>query len=98
MDAVGVLVGNLDAELLLDGHDDLDGVEAVEAKIVGEVGSGLDLFGQVRDYCTLRKNQVPPVFSENGTYVGVIVDLGKESCQQLFAQDISITKPVSRSL
>jgi hypothetical protein len=43
VDAVGVLVGNLDAKLLLNGHDDLDGVEAVEAEVVGEVGGGLDL-------------------------------------------------------
>lgn len=43
MDGVGVLVGDLDAELLLNGHDDLDGVQAVEAEVVGEVGSGLDL-------------------------------------------------------
>lgn len=43
VDAVGVLVGDLDAELLLDGHDDLNGVETVQAEVVGEVGSGLDL-------------------------------------------------------
>lgn len=43
MDGVGVLVGNLDAKLLLDGHDDFDGVEGVEAEIIGEVGDGLDL-------------------------------------------------------
>ena len=35
---------DLDAELLLAGHDDLDGVEAVEAEVVGEVGGGLDLW------------------------------------------------------
>jgi len=29
---------------LLDGHDDLDGVKAVQAEIVGEVGIGLDLY------------------------------------------------------
>lgn len=45
MDAVSVLVGDLDAELLLDGHDDLNGVEAVEAEVVGEVGGGFDLLG-----------------------------------------------------
>ena len=48
VDAVGVLVGDLDAELLLDGHDDLDGVEAVETEVVGEVGGGLDV-GRVVD-------------------------------------------------
>ena len=43
MDRVGVLVGNLDAELLLNGHDDLNGVKAVKTEVVGEVGGGLDL-------------------------------------------------------
>ena len=47
MDVVGVLVGDLDAELLLDGHDDLDGVEAVEAEVVGEVGGRLDVLDVV---------------------------------------------------
>lgn len=44
MDGVGILVGDLDAELLLNGHDNLDGVERVEAKVVGKVSAGLDLF------------------------------------------------------
>jgi hypothetical protein len=43
VNAVGVLVGDLDAELLLDGHDDLDGIEAVKTEVVGEVSGGLDL-------------------------------------------------------
>lgn len=61
VDGVGILVGDLNAELLLDGHDDFDGVEAVEAEIVGEVSSGLDLdkekfgldfgFGMVMEMC-----------------------------------------------
>jgi hypothetical protein len=37
VDGISVLVGDLDAELLLNGHDDLDGVETVEAEVVGEV-------------------------------------------------------------
>ncbi len=45
MDGVGILVGDLDAELLLDGHDDFDGVEGVKAEVVGEVCGGLDLWG-----------------------------------------------------
>lgn len=44
MDGVGILVGDLDAELLLDGHDDLDGVKGVEAEVVSEVSGGLDLY------------------------------------------------------
>jgi hypothetical protein len=47
VDRVGVLVGDLDAELLLDGHDDLDGIEAVETEVIGEVGGGLDLINGV---------------------------------------------------
>lgn len=46
VDGVGVLVGDLDAELLLDGHDDLNGVETVQAEVVGEVSGGLDLEGR----------------------------------------------------
>ena len=45
MDGIGVLVGDLDAELLLDSHDNFDGVERVEAEVVGEVSYGLDLEG-----------------------------------------------------
>src|SRR5882672_899709 len=37
-DLLGVLVGDLDAELLLEGHDQLDGVEAVGAEVVDERG------------------------------------------------------------
>lgn len=48
MDGVGVLVGDLNAELLLDGHDDLNGVKRVETEVVGEVSSGLDLFETIR--------------------------------------------------
>lgn len=44
MNGIGILVGNLNAELLLDGHDNLDGIEAVETKIVGEVSGRLELF------------------------------------------------------
>lgn len=43
MDTIGVLVRDLNAELLLDGHDNLNGVEAVEAEIVGEVRRRVDL-------------------------------------------------------
>lgn len=43
VNGIGVLVGDLDAELLLDGHDDLDGIEAVKTEVVGEVSGGLDL-------------------------------------------------------
>src|SRR5688500_79905 len=35
-DLLRVLVGDLDAELLLEGHDQLDGVEAVRAEVVHE--------------------------------------------------------------
>lgn len=48
MDGVGILVGDLDAELLLDSHDDLNGVERVEAEVVGEVSASLDLYFVLR--------------------------------------------------
>jgi hypothetical protein len=47
VDGVGVLVGDLNAELLLDGHDNLDSVKRVEAEVVGEVSGGLDLFNSL---------------------------------------------------
>lgn len=68
VDGVGVLVGDLDAEFLLDGHDDFDGVEGVEAEVVGEVGDGLDL------RCV--RVEIKGVLAVIGTYVGDIVDLG----------------------
>lgn len=54
MDGVGVLVGDLDAELLLDGHDDLNGVETVQAEVVGEVSGCLDLEGALDAGYSLR--------------------------------------------
>lgn len=44
-DPVGLGVGDLDGELVLDRHDDLHGVEGVEAEVVAEFGGGLDLGG-----------------------------------------------------
>src|SRR5512147_718643 len=41
-DLLGVLVGDLDAELLLERHHELDGVEAVRAKVVHERSLGSD--------------------------------------------------------
>jgi hypothetical protein len=35
-DGISILVGDLDSKLLLDGHDDLYGVERVEAEVFGE--------------------------------------------------------------
>ena len=62
MDAIGILVGDLNAEFLqtsyqydiirnhanghsylLNGHDDLNGIQAVQAEVVGEVRSTVDL-------------------------------------------------------
>ncbi len=43
LDLVSVLVGDLDRELLLDGHDHLDSVQRVQAEIRVEVGLEGDL-------------------------------------------------------
>ena len=43
VDCVGLFVGDLDAEFLFDGHDDLDGVETVEAEVVGKMRLACDL-------------------------------------------------------
>jgi hypothetical protein len=42
-DLVGVGVGDLDGKLLLEGHDELDDVERVEAQVLLEVCGGGDL-------------------------------------------------------
>src|SRR5450755_1715588 len=43
LDLLGVLVRDLDAEGLLEGHDELDGVERIRAEVVHERGLGLHL-------------------------------------------------------
>ena len=43
VDSVSLGVGDLNGELLLDGHDDLDGVERVEAEVRGERRGGGEL-------------------------------------------------------
>jgi len=39
------IVRDLDAELFLEGHDELDGVEAVRTQVLDEVGAIDDLLG-----------------------------------------------------
>src|SRR5258707_12021655 len=43
LDLLGGVVGNLDAEFLLERHHQLDGIEAVRAEVVDELGIFLDL-------------------------------------------------------
>ena len=43
LDLLGGIVGNLDAEFLFERHHQFDGVEAVGAQIVDELGVFLDL-------------------------------------------------------
>lgn len=56
VDGIGLLVGDLDAELLLYRHNNLNGIQAIETKVVGEVGSGLDLYAimSVQQFLTMR--------------------------------------------
>ena len=42
-DLLGVLVGDLGPELLLEAHDELDEVQGVGVEVVDERGLGLDL-------------------------------------------------------
>src|SRR5437588_3349134 len=44
-DRLGGIVGNLDAELFLESHDEFDGVEGIGAQIVDEIGIVGDLVG-----------------------------------------------------
>lgn len=43
LDFVSILVRDLNRELLLNSHDDFDGVQTVKTEIVGEVGAQRDL-------------------------------------------------------
>jgi len=43
LDLVSILVGDLDRELLLDSHDNLDGVQRVQLEVAVEVGLERDL-------------------------------------------------------
>lgn len=43
LDFISILVRDLNRELFLNGHDDLDGVKTVKTKVVGEVGIQRDL-------------------------------------------------------
>jgi len=42
-DLIRLSVWDLDVELLLDGHDDLHGVERIKSEILGEVGLEVEL-------------------------------------------------------
>ena len=42
-DLVGFGVGDLNAELLLKGHHNLNGIQRVKIKVIFELGSGSDL-------------------------------------------------------
>ena len=59
VDLVRLGIGNLDAKLLLDGHDDLDGVERVESEVRGESGIGGELLESVLMQYALRRRSDP---------------------------------------
>ena len=42
---LGILIGNFNAELFLEGHDELDGIQRVRAEILYEQCFRRDLFG-----------------------------------------------------
>lgn len=44
LDLIGILVGDLNGELLLNSHDNLDGIQGVQAEVSVEVGLKGDLF------------------------------------------------------
>lgn len=70
VDGVGILIGDLDAELLLNSHDDLNGVKAVKAEVVGEVSGGLNLW-----WVSVSAGGYIQVSGTVETYVGGVVDL-----------------------
>lgn len=55
VNGISILIRNLNAELLLNRHHYLHGVEAVQTQVVGKVSSGLDLFvGNIIRQCLAR--------------------------------------------
>lgn len=52
MDGVCLLVRDLDAELFFNGHNDLDGVQAVQAQVVLEMRRAADLVRTVSNRLT----------------------------------------------
>ena len=42
---ISLRIGNLNGEFILDGHDDLHGVEGVESEVIGECCGGCYLAG-----------------------------------------------------
>ena len=48
LDLIGILVGDLNGELLLNSHDNLDGIQGVQAEVSVEVGLKGDLFDSGR--------------------------------------------------
>lgn len=44
VDGIRLLVRNLDAELFLDRHHDLDGIQAIQAQVILEVRCACDLY------------------------------------------------------
>lgn len=49
-DSIGILIGDLDGKLLLDGHDDLYGIERVQTEVGGEGRGGGQLFAKMQSY------------------------------------------------
>ena len=55
------LVRNVDPELFLEGHDELDGIKRVSSKVFNELGFGCDL---LRIYSELLNNDIPDFVSD----------------------------------
>lgn len=82
VNGISILIRNLNAEFLLDRHHYLHSVEAVQAKVVGKVSSGLDLF-HMENAMSVLGSIIPP-YSQEGrsggwtgysAYVAWVVDL-----------------------
>lgn len=60
LDGIGILVGNLNTKLLLDGHNSLDNVEAVQTKVLGEGSVCRNLFIRPSRNCFLPWRGLKP--------------------------------------
>ena len=82
---------------LLDGHHDLNGVEAVEPEVVGEVRRRLDLLNSsAKPSQTPTLPNLPPISS--ATYVRRIVDLFPVSISSIHILKIRLRRPYIKGI
>ena len=77
---IGLGVGNFNGKLILDGHDDLDGIQRIKAQIVGELGRGSDLGGV--NLVKVLHDGDDAVGNLSGVDEGLIISTHQQSSQE----------------